>query len=116
MKTKVLVSAFAATLLGLSTAAFAQSTGTRGIAGGTTGQDNPGANEAPATGANGANSATVGTYPDGRRDATRRDRDSASRGSSTDTGRGAYVPEGSSTSNDKTDPMHPNTRSADPRR
>ena len=110
MKTKVLVSAFAATLLGLSTAAFAQSTGTRGVTGGTIGQDNPGANEAPATGANGANSATVGTTPDGRY-TSKRDRN-ASRGSSS----GAYVPERPSNAQDKNDPEHPNVKSAQPDR
>jgi hypothetical protein len=113
MKTKVLVSAFAATLLGLSSAAFAQSTGTRGIAGGTAGQDNPGANEAPATGANGANAygASAGSTAVTGRDARYDRRHGASRGSSTDN---SYEPQRPSMSNDKTDPQHPNVRNAEP--
>jgi hypothetical protein len=126
MKAKVIAAAFASALLGLSAASFAQTTpGTRGPTQGTFGQDNPGANETPATGtatgagaALGATSAGANTVGGGTVVAcdsltgTARDnclRDNASRGASGP----AYVPQRPAMSNDKNDPIHPNTREAD---
>ena len=124
MKAKVLAAAFASTLLAVSAASFAQtSPGTRGPAGGTSGQDNPGANETPATGTATGAGAAVGATSAGPGTAggvvtcdsltgTARDRclrDNASRGASGP----AYVPQRPAMSNDKNDPVHPNTREAD---
>lgn len=125
MKAKVLAAVFASTLLGVSAASFAQTTpGTRGPVGGTIGQDNPGANETPATGTATGAGAAVGATSAGPGTAggvvacdtltgRARDRclrDNASRGASSGP---AYVPQRPAMSNDKNDPMHPNTREAD---
>lgn len=125
MKTKALGAAIAAALMGLSAAAFAQTTpGTRGPSGGTIGQDNPAANETPATGtATGAanGSASVGTSGTGTYGAcdnltgAEKDRclrDNSSRGASS----GAYIPQRPSQSMDRQDPIHPNVKSADQER
>ena len=129
MKTKALGAAIAAALMGLSAAAFAQTTpGTRGPSGGTIGQDNPAANETPATGTatgaangNASGSASVGTSGTGAYGAcdnltgAEKDRclrDNSSRGASS----GAYIPQRPSQSMDRQDPIHPNVKSADQER
>lgn len=125
MKSKVIGAAIAAALMGLSAASFAQTTpGTRGPSGGTIGQDNPGANESPATGTAAGSTrgnASVGTSGTGAYGAcdnltgTEKDRclrDNSSRGASP----GAYIPQRPSQSMDRQDPMHPNTKSADQER
>ena len=123
MKTKALGAAIAAALMGLSAASFAQTTpGTRGPSGGTIGQDNPGAAEAPATGTTtGRGNATAGASGTGTYGAcdnltgAEKDRclsDNAGRGASS----GAYIPQRPSQSMDRQDPMHPNTKSADQER
>lgn len=119
MKTRVLGAAIAAALMGLSAASFAQTTpGTRGPSGGTIGQDNPGANEAPATGTDtGRGSAAVGASGTGTYGAcdnlmgAEKDRclrDDSSRGANP----GAYIPQRPSQSMDRQDPMHPNVKGA----
>lgn len=123
MKTKTLGAAIAAALMGLSAAAFAQTTpGTRGPSGaGTTGQDNPAANESPATGtatgsASGSTAVQTGpaTTTYGACDnltGAEQDRclrSNSSRGASS----GAYVPQRPAQGMDKQDPIHPNTKEA----
>lgn len=121
MKMKALGAAVAAALMGLSAATLAQTTpGTRGPVQGTYGQDNPAANEAPATGTSTGNAA-VGTSGAGTYAAcdsltgTERDRcmrDYDRRGSNS----GAYVPQRPAQNMDKNDPVHPNVKNADQER
>ena len=117
MKFKPLSAVIAAALMGLSAASFAQTTpGTRGPAGGTIGQDNPGANEAPATGSSvrGAN-ASVGASgaPYTACDSlTGLERDRCLREAGRPANPGAYIPQRPAQSMDRQDPMHPNTEGA----
>ena len=119
MKFKPLSAAIAAALMALSAASFAQTTpGTRGPVGGTTGQDNPGANEAPATGSSvrgadasvGAGGAPVYAGCDAL---TGRERDRCLRDNRARTSTPAYIPQRPSQSMDRQDPEHPNTGDAD---
>ena len=118
MKFKPLSAAIATTLMGLSAASFAQTTpGTRGPAGGTTGQDNPGANEAPATGGSvrgenasaGASGAAPYTACD---NLTGLERDRCLRDNAGREATPAYIPQRPSQSMGPQDPMHPNTGDA----
>jgi hypothetical protein len=125
MNTRLLATAVAAALLGLSSVSFGQNAvNSAGASGATRGQDNPGANETsgagtPVTGSpavtSGSSTAGAGStaacdaMTGAERDRCLRDRD---RGSNS----GAYTPQRPSMAKDKNDPEHPNVKNADQER
>jgi hypothetical protein len=123
MNFKLLATAVAAALMGLSTISFSQNAvNSAGAAGATRGQDNPGANETSGAGTPVTGSAAVtsgsSTTGAGSTDAacdsmTGAQRDRCLRDQNRGSNSGAYTPQRPSMSKDKNDPEHPNVQNAD---
>jgi hypothetical protein len=126
MNIRLLATAVAAALMGLSTVSFGQNAGnSAGAEGATRGQDNPGANETsgagvpltgPAAVTPGSSAAGAGSTDAACDSMTGAQRDRCLRDQSRGSNSGAYTPQRPSTAKDKNDPEHPNVKSADQER
>jgi hypothetical protein len=126
MNVRLLATAVAAALMGLSTVSFGQNTGnSAGAEGASRGQDNPAANETSGAGTpvigspavtSGSSTTGAGSTAAACDPMTGAQRDSCLRDQSRGSNSGAYTPQQPSMANDKNDPMHPNVKNADPER